>query len=321
MMTAARATELPSLPTGLSVVVPVYRNSATLAELSARLAEVLGRTGNPFELIMVDDGSPDDSWKEITRLTAQHAWIRGIRLSRNYGQHNALLCGIRRARYALTVTMDDDLQHRPESIPDLLAGLSTADVVYGAPIEERHGLLRDLASQITKIVLSNVMGAAVARHASAFRAFHTHLRQAFAHHATSLVSIDVLLTWATNRFAVVKVPHDPRRAGESNYTFWKLLAHGVNMVTGFSILPLQMASLLGLASTFAGVAMLFWVLGRLLVERSVPGFPFLASAIAIFSGVQLFVLGVIGEYLARVHVRVGGMPSYTTRETAGVEEA
>ena len=303
------------MPT-ISVVVPVYNSEHSLTPLVERLKSVLASRTVRLEIIMVDDASRDGSWGVVEQLAGKHAEVRGISLLRNYGQHNALLCGIRTATGEIIVTIDDDLQHPPEEIPLLLDRLSQgADVVYGTPQRESHGLFRDLASQITKIVLQEAMGAAVARDVSAFRVFRTQLREAFATYSNPSVSVDVLLTWATTRFAAVRVRHEPRTIGVSNYTFRKLLRHALNMMTGFSTRPLQLASLIGFGFTLFGLAVLVYVIGRYLIEGgSVPGFPFLASVIAIFSGVQLFALGIIGEYLARMHLRMMDRPTYAVRE-------
>lgn len=305
-----------SLSPGLSVVVPVYNSADSLPQLAARLKPVLDKLGRPYELVLVNDGSRDKSWEIINQLVRQHPWIHGICLMRNYGQHNALLCGIRAARYDTIVTMDDDLQHPPEELPSLLAKLAEGfDVAYGTPQNEQHGLFRDLASQATKLALSAAMGAETARHVSAFRAFRTQLRDAFTDYRSPFVSIDVLLTWATTRFTAIAVRHDPRPLGASNYTFRKLIRHAVNMMTGFTVLPLQVASVIGFAFTLFGFAVLGFVLVRYLVQgSSVAGFPFLASTIAIFAGAQLFALGIIGEYLARMHFRIMDRPAYTVRE-------
>ena len=238
---------------------------------------------------------------------------------RNYGQHNALLAGIRAASGDSIVTIDDDLQHSPEDVPRLLAELDRgADVVYGTPSKMPHSLFRNVASWITKIALKKTMGGSTARKVSAFRAFRTPLRQAFATYQSPYVSIDVLLSWATTRFASVAVEHRPREIGRSNYTFRTLLLHGLTMMTGFSTLPLRFATFVGFGVTLFGFAILAFVLATYVIHGgSAPGFPFLASIIAIFSGAQLFALGIIGEYLARVHVRVMERPAYTVGATVG----
>jgi len=214
------------------------------------------------------------------------------------------------------------LQHPPEEIPRLLAKLDESyDVVYGPPEREQHGLMRDLASQITKLALEGGMGAANARQVSALRVFRTRLRDAFADYRSPTVNIDVLLTWATTSFSAVKVRHEARKFGESGYTSRKLVLHSLNMMTGFSTRPLQLASLMGFAFALFGLIILTYVLIRWLVQGSaVPGFAFLASLIAIFSGVQLLALGIIGEYLARMHFRAIERPAYLVgQETARVK--
>ncbi len=206
-------------------------------------------------------------------------------------------------------------------IPALLNKLAEGyDVVYGTPAKEQHGVFRDLASRMTKLVLQSGMGVETARSVSAFRAFRTPLREAFADYRSPTVSIDVLLTWATSNFSAVKVLHSPRIAGESNYSVYKLINHAFNLLTGFSTVPLQLASLVGFVFTLFGFAALAWVLGRyLLIGSSVPGFPFLASMIAIFSGAQLFALGIFGEYLARIHFRTMNRPAYMVREQCNTD--
>jgi undecaprenyl-phosphate 4-deoxy-4-formamido-L-arabinose transferase len=315
-----------TLPPGISVVVPVYNSQQTLAALVDRLAGVLAslKPAGGYEVLLVNDGSRDQSWQIVSELSAKYPWVRGLDLMRNYGQHNALLCGIRLARFDIIITLDDDLQNPPEEIPVLLAKLSEGlDVVYGKPEALKHGLLRNLASLITKAVLKGAMGAETARNISSFRAFRTILRDAFATYRSPFVSIDVLLTWGTTRFAAVNVKHEPRTLGESNYNVRKLLVHAMNMITGFSTWPLQLASFVGFGFTVLGVIILLFVVGRYLLDpsaRSVQGFPFLASIIAIFAGAQLFALGVIGEYLARLHFRTMDRPTYVVRQRTTEEE-
>lgn len=303
-------------PFTCSVIVPVYRGAETISELAFHLVQTLEGCVPAYEILFVNDGSPDNSWEVISLLTQQFPQVRGINLLRNYGQHNALLCGIRQARYAISVTLDDDLQNPPAEIPRLLEKLVEGyDVVYGTPAQEQHGLWRDLASQVTKFALQSTMGVDTARQVSAFRAFRTAVRQGFADYHSPSVSIDVLLTWGAAKFTAVPVAHQPRRAGQSNYTFRKLVRHAMNMVTGFSILPLQLASMMGFLFAIFGLLVLIYVIGRYLIQGgSVPGFPFLASTIAIFSGVQLFALGIIGEYLARMHFRLQDRPPYVIGE-------
>lgn len=302
-----------TLPVKLSVVIPVYRSQQTLYELHRRITATLEPIEPALEIILVEDCGGDDSWPVIEAIAAQDARVRGIKLARNYGQHNALLCGIRAARGEVVVTIDDDLQNPPEEIPKLLARLTAGvDVVYGTPEAETHNFLRNQASRVTKFALQSAMGAESASKVSAFRVFRTRLRDSFDAYRSPTVNIDVLLTWGTTHFAAVRVRQDERMVGDSGYSFGKLVSHAINMMTGFSTLPLQIASILGLVFGSIGFLILFYVLwGFFSHGSSVPGFPFLASIIAIFSGVQLFTLGIFGEYLARMHFRSMERPPYT----------
>lgn len=296
----------------ISVVIPVYYAEKTLPLLVERLKATLNLICGEYEIILVNDGSTDGSWKVISDLAEKHGEVRGINLMRNYGQHNALLAGIRSAKYEITVTIDDDLQHDPECIPVMLAKMDEGfDVVYGAPLVEKHGIFRDMASVLTKATLSTVMNASSARHVSAFRVFYTQLRDAFAQYTGPAVSIDVLLTWGTSRFSYVEVNHQKRTEGESHYTFRKLVTHSFNLITGFSTIPLRLATGVGFVFILFGIAIFLYVFIRYIIQGgAVPGFTFLASTIAVFSGVQLFALGIMGEYLARMHFRLMDKPTY-----------
>ncbi len=302
---------------GISAIVPVYRSETILPLLIPRLTKALEGLAANHEIILIDDGSTDGSWAVIAEAARHDDRIHGIRLMRNFGQHNALLVGIRKARYSYVVTLDDDLQNPPEEITHLLARLTPdVDVVYGTPLSEQHGLWRSAASRVTKYALEEAMGAKAARSVSAFRVFRTDLRGAFERYQSPDISIDVLLTWATTRFAAVDVRQEPRATGESGYTFGRLIHHALNMMTGFTTRPLRIASLVGFLFTIFGAGIFIFVVVRSLAEGdAVPGFPFLASIIAVFSGVQLLILGIMGEYVARMHLRLLERPPYVIAET------
>ena len=302
--------------TSLSIVIPVYMAENIVNELVKRITQAVNSITENYEIILVDDGSLDKSWKKIQENCNLDNRLNGIRLSKNYGQHNALLCGIRQAKYDLIVTLDDDLQNPPEEIPKLLEKLDQGyDVVYGYPKNEQHGLFRNIASLVTKMALKTTMGISIARHVSAFRVFRTELRDSFSDYRGSFISIDVLLSWGTNSFSAIPVNHDQRAEGKSNYTFRKLINHALNMITGFSVLPLQVASLMGFVLAIFGLLVLIYVVSRFLLQGSpVPGFPFIASIISIFSGAQLLAIGIIGEYLARIHFRMMDKPQYLIKK-------
>jgi len=304
--------------TSISVVVPVYNSERSLPELVMRLEKTLSRISHAYEIVFVNDGSHDRSWEVICKCSDANEHVRGIDLMRNYGQHNALLCGIREARFDTIITMDDDLQHPPEEIPALIEKLNTGySVVYGTPKKGQHDMWRVIASRITRLALSTVMGAKTAQQVSPFRAINAKVREAFLGYKGSFVSIDVLLTWGSNRFGSVMVKHDVRREGKSNYTFRNLVILALNMMTGFSALPLQFATIIGFTFSFFGLLVLISVITRYFITGiNVPGFAFLSSIIAIFSGAQLLAIGIIGEYLARMHFRIIDKPSYCIRIVA-----
>lgn len=302
------------LAPGVSVIVPVYNGELTISELASRVASTLASICD-WELIFVVDGSPDGSWQVVERLVQADPHVVGIEMFRNFGQHNALLAGIRAARFDVVVTMDDDLQHVPETIPALLEQLTGGvDLVYGVSHVEEHNPWRNIASRLTKAAMSASIGSKMARDSGAFRAFRTSLRNGFESVDDPYVSIDVLLSWVTTRYTVAETRMDQRAIGTSNYTVRRLVRHAVNMMTGYSTKPLRLVTWLGFALALFGFATLVFVMSRyLLSDTAVPGFAFLASLISILAGAQLFGLGVIGEYLGRMHFRSMQRPPYVVR--------
>ncbi len=307
------------MPQSVSVVIPVFNSEATLEELTSRIFEVLHPITTNCEIIFVNDYSRDGSWEVIKRLADQNSDIRGIRLMRNYGQHCALLAGIKHARYEIIMTLDDDLQHPPEEIPKLLVELNKGyDLVYGKPESRHHHFWRNVTSWLLKAILRVVLGTKMAKHSSPFRAFHANLRNGFEGFTDAKLSIDVLLSWSVARVTHVTVEHHSRRVGKSQYKLRRLVMLALTMLTGYSTLPLRIASAIGLLTSIFGISMFFYVVIRRLLQTDyVPGFTFIASEVALFAGLQLFAIGIIGEYLARLHFRTMGKPAYVVRDTVG----
>ncbi|MCP4624402.1 MAG: glycosyltransferase family 2 protein [bacterium] len=300
----------------LSVIVPVYNSELTLKELFKRIDNVLSLNQIPFEIILVNDGSDDYSWDVIKDLSEKHSHIKGINLMTNYGQQNALLAGIRHAQYDKILTIDDDLQHPPEEIPKLWNKLNEGyDIVFGRPLKRRHKKWRNLSSKILKLTLFLVLGSKMTKHTSSFRLFRSELCRGFVKFYDAQLSINVLLSWSAKHITSVPVEHHPRKAGKSTYTTRKLLILAFTILTGYSTLPLRIASALGLMTSFFGLGLFLYVVIKRLFQTSyVPGFTFLASEIAIFAGLLLFAIGIIGEYLARLHFRTMGKPPYVIRD-------
>jgi glycosyltransferase involved in cell wall biosynthesis len=314
--------ETTSLTMNISVVIPVYRGVAALEPLVGRLVKAMNSLADSYEVILVNDGSPDRSWEVIQFLAGRYSFVRGINLMRNYGQHNATLCGVLQARYETIITMDDDLQHQPEDIPSLVVKLNEGyDVVYGVPKRRNQSWWRGLFGYLTKRAVASVMRTKAVRDIGSFRAFQAYLREAFRDYHNPEVILDVLLSWGTDRFTVVQVEEGHRAAGQSNYNFWKLAGVAMRVMTSFSTAPLRLASFIGFLFTLVGLGIFIYVLVIYFTAGSIPGFPFLASIISLFSGAQLFALGIIGEYLARIFDRTARQPCFTVKEMVTGQDA
>ena len=319
MVSLSHIKAIPPSEITVSIIVPVYNGEATLSELTDRIEAALKPHVELFEIIFVNDGSNDDSWNVILELADQKDYVRGYNLMTNFGQHNALLAGINKAQYKVMITIDDDLQHPPEEIPRLLKTLCDGyDVVYGRPKRKSQNLWRKISSKILKTVLKVVLGAKMGEQSSAFRAFRSELTRGFKKFNDAQLAIDVLLSWSAARVTHIRVEHNPRQNGNSGYTFRKLATLAFNMLTGYSILPLRIASGLGFITAFFGLGLFFYVVIQRLVETNyVPGFTFIAAETALFAGLQLFSIGIIGEYIARLHFRTMGKPPYVIRDEVG----
>jgi undecaprenyl-phosphate 4-deoxy-4-formamido-L-arabinose transferase len=311
----SRPIDSPLFP-GVSIVVPVYNSAETLSELVVEISRAMRPLGRKFEILLVDDGSADGGWDRIRELVAEAEGVRGFCLSRNFGQHNATLCGVRNAKFDACITLDDDLQHPPKEIPTLLEKLDEGwDVVYGRAKQPQHFWLRDRIAAATKSIVGTATGLGRVREQSPFRAFRTELRAAFSAYMGPDVLLDILLGWATTRFTSVEVEHRPLEAGrKTRYTARSLFDMGILALTAYSTRPLRIASWLGFALTVFGVAVFGYVVVLAVFFGSVPGFPFLASLVSIFSGTQLFTLGLFGEYLTRIFNRALGIPTYVVRK-------
>jgi glycosyltransferase involved in cell wall biosynthesis len=309
---------------GVSIVVPVFGGAAALEGLVNRTSTTLGRTGLSHEFLLVDDASPSATSEVARRLAETVPGVSLLRFARNAGQHAALLAGVRAASHPVIVTLDDDLQNPPEEIPLLLERLAVGDVdvVYGFTPQTSHSWFRRFASMGIRRVVARAIRSDSILYVGPFRAFRTDLRKGFAGAVGPGVSLDVLLGWSTQRFGHVEVRHDVRADGASGYTLRKLVRFAFDTLTGYSTSLLNVVTALGFAAVALGLGILTWVLGRYLLDgTSVAGFPFLASSIALFSGAQMLSLGIIGQYLGRIHLRVQGRPSYhiAERVSSGVE--
>jgi len=312
-------TDAAKAPCDVSVVIPVYRSAETLPELSDRLAAVLDALGVSWEVVFVDDGSPDDSWQAILDFRRRRPErVSGVQLMRNFGQHNALMCGLRRARGEVVITMDDDLQHPPEEIPKLLAALRERndDLVYGAPDDRQHRSWRNAGSRLLTSVFRWLFGLGIGF--TSFRAMRRELAQSVFAYDLNFTFLDGLLAWNTTRISEVTTRHDVRAEGESGYSFGKLLVLSLNMLTNFSLVPLQVVTWLGVAAAGGGLVLgSYYLVAALSARIVVPGYASIIVAVLTLGGVQLLALGMIGEYLGRVHLNINRKPQFVVRRVVG----
>jgi polyisoprenyl-phosphate glycosyltransferase len=302
-------------PIQVSVVIPVHCSESSLRPLVARLQRVLEQAGQCYEIVLVEDGGGDGAWDVLRELQAKDTdRIVVIQLMRNYGQHNALMCGFRHARGEYIVTIDDDLQNPPEEVPKLLNAIQTGryDLVYGTYASKKHSLGRNAGSALVnafyRVVFKN------AATISSFRAIHRPLLESIFPYDLNFTFVDGLLAWNTERIGQIEVEHHPRAAGRSGYDPRKLIVLALNLFTNFSLLPLQVVSWCGLAlSGFGFLLVLFYVIQSLRAQIIVPGYVSTIIAVLVVGGTQLLALGMIGEYLGRLHLNVNRKPQYTVR--------
>jgi dolichol-phosphate mannosyltransferase/undecaprenyl-phosphate 4-deoxy-4-formamido-L-arabinose transferase len=304
-----------------SVVVPVYQSAATLPELCTRLRDVLEPLGGGYEIVLVDDGSRDGTWATMNALHDGDPRINIVRLQRNFGQHAAVLCGLRYAQGQLVVTLDDDLQNPPEEIPRLIAAFRDdegCDGVIGVPREKRHPLFRRLGSAMLNRITTRVFGKDPDLRMSSFRLLRRSLVDRILDLRMPEPAISPMLLLTANRLKNVEVHHDARRVGRSGYSLAKLRRLTYNNILNFSSLPLQLVSQLGLFSALVSVVLLGYFLWRAQFV-TVSGWTSIVVLITFFSGVILFALGIIGEYLVRIIKATNGYPQYLVAAARGVE--
>lgn len=300
---------------GVSVVIPVYKSTDSVRELCHQLKSTLPSVSGNYEVLLVDDGNTDDVRLYLDAITPEYSFVKVIHLSKNYGQHNAILAGIQYGQYPLIVTMDDDLQHAPSDIPLMVSALhDQIDIVYGTPVEQPHGWLRGVLSRTVKRIISDTSTSKHIAYHSAFRLFRRSVIPMLEIIRQPTVNIDQILSWTSNRVASVELVHNPRKYGTSNYTSGRLIKHAIYLLLNFTTWPLRLSSLLGLISCGVSLFVLVYVIvQRIMTGSTVPGFAFLASSVAFFGGVQLLSIGVIGEYIAQIFTRTSDQQPFSIR--------
>ncbi len=298
-----------------SIVIPVFSGGKNLHAIIDRTRKsFVKRQETSLEFLLIDDSGIDQNWVAMADLASEERII-SIQLMRNFGQHNAIMCGFRHATGDVVITMDDDLQHAPESIPTLVDHLlsTNADLVYGVYDAKKHASGRNLGSWLINRFYRVIFGLPVT--VTSYRAIRRELVEAILRYDLNFTYIDGLLAWNTKRVGMVTVPHHERADGRSGYTIAKLFGLAMNVLTNFSLLPLQAVSFVGILAAFGGLALGLWyLLAALFAKIAVPGYASVIVAVLVLGGLQLLSLGIIGEYLGRLHLNVNRKPQYTIRQ-------
>lgn len=300
-----------------SIVIPCYRSGAWLGEVVERIEAALAPLGEAFEVILVNDASPDETWSAIEQLSRRFGFVRGFDLLFNAGQFRATMCGLEHARGELVVIMDDDLQHPPEAIPTLIAALNERphwDCVMARFDTPQHGLLRRIGSRFAALLFTYLYGKPREISPSSFRILRREVVQAMCQHQTVNPVIGPLIYRSTRRIGNVSVQHLPRQRGRSGYSLLKLVRIVLNSYFSASTVPLRVVSVLGLLSALASVVLLVTYLIRYWLNKiTFPGFATQVLLTLFFGGLTLFAVGLVGEYMIRIMDEVRRPPRYFIR--------
>jgi dolichol-phosphate mannosyltransferase/undecaprenyl-phosphate 4-deoxy-4-formamido-L-arabinose transferase len=304
----------------ISIVIPVYKSSACMAELLRQLTETMQRLGNAYEVILIDDASPDDTWQTIESLAPLYPRVSAIQLLTNVGQHKATLCGMSYARGDIVITMDDDLQHPPDQLPVLIDALRShpeIDCVYGCFEVKQHAAYRNLGSRVIQWINARSFGLPRDLRSSSLRLIRRPIASALLQYDTRNAVIEAILYATTHRIMSVKVRHAERYAGRSNYTLAKQFNMAFDHICNVSMLPLRLLSTLGISICLMSLIYVCYILYSYFSGRvGVAGWATVVILVSFFAGLTLLSLGIVGEYVIRILREVRGGPPFLIRRTS-----
>lgn len=304
-----------------SIVIPVYNSEKTLVELFSRITKVFEDISNSYEIIFINDGSIDNSWGKLTELANIDSHVVGVNLMRNFGQHNAIMCGFNKCVGDFIITLDDDLQHPPEEIPKLIAEIDkgTADVVIGSYGKKQHNFIRNMGTSLVKKITKKTLGIPVNLDMTSFRIISRQVIDEVIKFNTVSPRIGLIIFNVTKNIVNVKTEHHPRKEGKSGYPFTKLVGNFLDNIINYSSLPLRMASyagfILSLSSFLLGIYFAFSLFFNLI---TVSGFTTIVVLITFFFGTTIMILGLIGEYLIRIIHASEYKPQYIIRKIESI---
>jgi glycosyltransferase involved in cell wall biosynthesis len=312
--TARLPSEAPVVRFALSIVIPVYRGAESIGELVGALEQLEIAGGH--EIVLVNDGSPDNSLAVCRGLLDHaHVPITLVDLSRNYGEHNAVMAGLCQAQGAHVITMDDDLQNPPEEVERLLAFAqeSGCDAVYTYYDEKQHAVWRNLGSRFTNWVAGFVLDKPKGFYLSSFRCISAFVVHEITRYEGPFPYVDGLVLQVTQNIERLRVTHLPRAIGRSNYTLRRLLRLWLSMFVNFSVMPLRLSTLTGFALSVFGALGGGVAIVEALFFAPPAGWASLMAAVMLLSGVQLLILGIVGEYLGRLYLTANRKPQSVVR--------
>lgn len=303
----------------VSIVVPVYQSSAILPALVDRVEASMNASamGDSFELILVNDGSADASWEIIKSLSASRSFVRGLSLSRNFGQHNAVMAGLNHAAGTYVVLMDDDLQHPPEEIPRLVEALTRGfDVCYTRYLNRRHAAWKRAGSAVNDRMARWLLAKPSHVYLSSFKALRRTVVDQVVRYRGSNAYVDGLILSATRSITSVDISHADRANGSGNYGLGRSISLWLKMATGFSIAPLRFASLFGFVSALISVLLgVGVVIEKTLHPEISVGWASLMVVVLLFGALQMLCLGIVGEYVGRIYLQVNNTPQYVVADS------
>jgi len=305
----------------ISIVVPVYRSEKILPHLAEQVSMAMDAAGlaNRFEMVLVNDASPDGSWQVIQALASRHDFVRGICLSRNFGQHNATMAGLNQAQGDIVVIMDDDLQHPPQTIMALVTAIRGGyDVCYTRYMNRQHTFWKKLGSWFNDRAASFLLRKPRGLYLSSFKALHRRVVQEVIRYDGPYAYVDGLILDITNHITSVPIEHQARHEGKGNYNLKRLMSLWLKMATSFSIIPLRIASFTGMIlAAVSAILIVGLVVQKLLHPETPAGWTSLVMTVLFVGGLQLLCLGVIGEYLGRAYLKINRKPQFAVRERIG----
>lgn len=311
----------------LSVVVPVYNGERTIGPLIDQMTDLLKPNFKGLEIVLVNDGSTDNSHEEILAAQKRHpGLIKYILLSKNFGEHNAVMCALHYAQGDCVAVIDDDLQNPPSEIIRLVDTLREGyDVVYSEYSEKQHSWFRNFGSKVNDLFATWLLKKPAGLYLSSFKVMNRFLVRAVMEYRGPFPYLDGMILRSTTKIGRCLCRHNRRERGKSNYNVVRLVRLWLNMFTGFSVTPLRIAALIGISMSAVSLLLaLYFVIthftGPLIIKQEIPpGWASIIVCLTFFGGLQLCVLGIIGEYLGRLFLTVNQSPQYLVRETYGID--